>query len=129
MAAAFLNRRLPGSKPRAIAAAAIPPVGVHLEVAEIMGEAGIEASELASELLTQEMIRDCCLLVTFGTVEGLILPPGTETLVWMIPDPRGLPREKQRMLRDMILHHIDTLLEDARAGRPHREGASCDCLV
>ena len=83
---------------------------------EAMREAGIDLAGKRPQALTQELVRGASLLVTMGCGDDCPYVPGLERDEWPLPDPKGLPLEDVRRIRDEIRRRVSGLL-DARGWR------------
>jgi arsenate reductase len=111
MAAAWFNLIADPDKARAISAGTDPATRVHPEVVEAMQEAGVELSRAATTRLTLDVARQAHLLVTMGCGEQCPVVPGARRDDWPLDDPRGMPIEKVRAIRDEIRERVWALVE------------------
>jgi arsenate reductase (thioredoxin) len=121
MAAAFFNAEADPAKARAISAGTQPGKSVHPEVVDAMSEVGIDLSAARPRRLTPELASQASLLITMGCGEACPFAPGLQGDDWELPDPKGLPPERVRAIRDEIRARVERLV-GARGWR--REGAS-----
>ena len=110
MAAAFFNQRADPQKARAVSAGTEPGPRVHPVVLEVMQEIGIDLSHSQPQLLTEELARGATLLVTMGCGEKCPYVPGLRREDWPLPDPKILPLEEVRKIRDEVQHRILDLI-------------------
>ncbi len=110
MAAAFFNQLASPHKARAISAGTEPGARVHPEVLEVMHEIGLDLSAARPRLLTEELARDASLLVTMGCGEMCPYVPGLRREDWPLRDPKGLPIEEVRKVRDEVKHRVVELI-------------------
>ncbi|HUI24855.1 MAG TPA: arsenate reductase ArsC [Candidatus Kryptonia bacterium] len=110
MAAAFFNRLADPDRARAISAGTAPADRVHPEVLAVMGEVGIDLSGARPTRLTDALAADAQLLVTMGCGESCPLVPGLCRQDWNLPDPKGLPVESVRSVRDAIRARVEQLV-------------------
>lgn len=115
MAAAFFNRLADRTKAEAVSAGTDPGVRVHPEVLTIMQEVGIDLSHAKPQKLTQELANDASLLITMGCGDKCPYVPGLRRDDWPLKDPKGLPLEEVRAIRDEVKRRVQELLlrEDA----------------
>ncbi len=110
MAAAFFNQLADPLKARAISAGTEPGLRVHPEVLEVMREVGIDLSDARPQRLTDELAREAQLLVTMGCGDKCPYVPGLRRDDWPLRDPKGLPIEDVRTVRNDIRSRVQTLL-------------------
>jgi arsenate reductase (thioredoxin) len=111
IAAALFNRDAEPDRARAVSAGTTPAAQVHPEVAAVMGEIGIDLSRATPQLLTTELVGGAALLITMGCGEECPYLPGVEVEDWPLEDPKGLPIERVRAIRDDIEERVTTLLQ------------------
>ena len=112
MAAAFFNQLADRTKAEAISAGTEPGLRVHPEVLAVMQEVGIDLSNAKPQKLTQELAEDAALLITMGCGDKCPYVPGLRRDDWLLQDPRGLPLDDVRRIRDDIKNRVQTLLAD-----------------
>ena len=111
MAAAFFNDVADPTKARAISAGTEPGPRIHPEVLEVMREIGLDLSAAQPQLLTEASARDASLLVTMGCGEKCPYVPGLRRDDWPLRDPKGLPIEDVREVRDEVKHRVMDLID------------------
>ena len=111
MAAAFFNQLADSHKASAISAGTEPGLRVHAEVLEVMHEIGLDLSSAQPQLLTEELAGDASLLVTMGCGEQCPYVPGLRREDWPLRDPKGLPLEEVRRVRDEVKHRVVELID------------------
>lgn len=116
MAAAFFNQLADPQKGRALSAGTEPGARVHPEVQSVMQEAGIDLSNARPRKLTEELAKDAQLLITMGCGDKCPYVPGLRREDWPLRDPKGLPLEDVRAIRDEVRDRVAALIE--------REGVS-----
>ncbi len=112
MAAAFFNQI--AKRARAISAGTTPGERVHAEVVAVMREVGIDLGDVRPRLLTAELGAGVALLVTMGCGEECPYLPGARVVDWPLDDPKRLPIERVRAIRDEIRSLVATLVEENR---------------
>ena len=117
MAAAFFNQLADPLKAVAMSAGTDPGVRVHPEVQTIMQEVGIDLSNAKPQKLTQELANDASLLITMGCGDNCPYVPGLRRDDWPLKDPKGLPVEEVRVIRDDIKERVGLLLKAEALGR------------
>jgi arsenate reductase len=111
MAAAFYNQLADRSKAEAISAGTEPGLRIHPEVLTVMQEVGIDLREAKPQKLTQELANEASLLVTMGCGDKCPYVPGLRRDDWPLRDPKGLPMEEVRSIRDDIRVRVLALLK------------------
>ena len=111
MAAAFFNHLADPQKAVAISAGTDPGLRVHPEVLSVMQEIGIDLSNAKPQKLTEELASDAQLLITMGCGDKCPYVPGLRINDWPLKDPKGLPIEQVRAIRDDIKDRVAVLLE------------------
>ena len=97
-----LFERAAGGRHEAASAGTTPADRVHPEVVTAMREVGIDLSEAKPRLLTDELAESADVIVTMGCGDACPVFPGKRYLDWDLPDPKGMPLEDVRRLRDEI---------------------------
>ncbi len=110
MAAAFFNQLADLNLAQAISAGTNPGEHVHPAVVEVMREAGIDLSQAQPQKLTDEMARDAAMLITMGCGEACPHIPGLRREDWPLRDPKTLPIEAVREVRDEIRQRVRDML-------------------
>jgi arsenate reductase len=111
MAAAFYNQLADRSKAEAISAGTEPGLRVHPEVLTAMQELGIDLSRAEPQKLTEELAGGAALLITMGCGDKCPYVPGLRRDDWPLKDPKGLPMEEVRAIRDDIRLRVADLLK------------------
>lgn len=117
MAAAWFSHLADPTKARAISAGTEPGARVHPEVLAAMNEVGIDLSSAQPTLLTDELAAASSLLVTMGCGEACPAVPGLRREDWPLEDPKGMPVERVREIRDEVRERVVELIEAERVGR------------
>lgn len=112
MSAAFFNQLADKSKARAISAGTNPGPHVHPVVVDVMKEVGIDLSEATPQKLTAELAEGAELLVTMGCGDECPYVPGLRRADWPLRDPKGLPLEEVRTIRDGIRERVAALIAE-----------------
>jgi arsenate reductase (thioredoxin) len=106
MAAAFFSAMVPADRAQALSAGTEPGSHVHPEVAEAMREIGIDLSNATPRRLTPEMAEGASWLITMGCAERCPVVPGARRDDWPLDDPKGLPVDRVREIRDEIRDRV-----------------------
>jgi protein-tyrosine-phosphatase len=111
MAAAFFNRLADPQKANAVSAGTEPGVRVHPEVLAVMQEVGIDLSHAKPQKLTEELAKDAQLLITMGCGDECPYVPGLRRDDWPLQDPKGLPIEEVRAIREEVKRRVQDLVD------------------
>jgi arsenate reductase len=111
MAAAFFNLLADPEKAQAISAGTQPGDRVHAEVLAVMKEVGVDLSSARPQRLTQELASDAQLLITMGCGDACPYVPGLRREDWALRDPKGLPMDEVRAIRDEVKRRVEMLIE------------------
>jgi protein-tyrosine-phosphatase len=115
MAAAFFNQLADPQKAQAVSAGTEPGERVHPEVQTVMQEVGIDLSHAKPKKLTEDLAREAQLLITMGCGDKCPYVPGLRRDDWPLRDPKGLPIEEVRAIRDEVKRRVRLLIELERA--------------
>jgi arsenate reductase len=110
MAAAFFNQLADRQKAAAVSAGTEPGLRVHPEVLAVMQEVGIDLSNAKPQKLTDDLVREAQLLITMGCGDKCPYVPGLRRDDWPLRDPKGLPIEEVKAIRDDIMGRVQALL-------------------
>ncbi len=110
MGAAFFNQLADRKKAQAVSAGTEPGLRVHAEVLAVMQEVGIDLSEAKPQKLTHELANDAALLITMGCGDKCPYVPGLRRDDWPLKDPKGLPLEEVRLIRDEVKSRVQKLV-------------------
>jgi arsenate reductase len=89
-----------------------PGEHVHPNVVTVMAEEGIDVSGRVPQLLTMEMARWADLVITMGCGDACPVIPGKKYIDWDLRDPKGLPLDEVRAIRDDIKDRVNDLVKD-----------------
>ena len=98
-----------GGRHTAASAGTAPAERVHPEVVEVMRELGIDLSDRTPKPLTRELAELADVVVTMGCGDECPYIPGKRYIDWDLPDPKGLPIEEVRAIRDEIARRVAEL--------------------
>jgi protein-tyrosine-phosphatase len=117
MSAALFERAAAGRhRARSAGTLADPRGSVHPEVVEVMAELGVDVSGRRPARLTDELARQADVVVTMGCGDSCPYIPGTRYVDWDLEDPKGLPVDRVRAIRDDIAARVDALVADLDRG-------------
>jgi arsenate reductase len=94
-----------------------PADRVHPEVVAAMAELGIDLSGRTPHRLSREDAEWADVVVTMGCGDECPYVPGKRYLDWELPDPKGLPLEEVRAVREEIEQRVGDLLAELDAER------------
>ena len=114
MAAAFFNQLADPGNAQAVSAGTEPGLRVHPEVQVVMQEVGIDLSNAKPQKLTEEMAKEAHLLITMGCGDECPYLPGLRREDWPLRDPKGLPLEEVRAIRDDVRNRVKDLISHER---------------
>ena len=89
-----------------------PGPHVHPEVVEAMHELGVEVADRVPHKLDRSDAEWADVVVTMGCGDACPVIPGKRYLDWNLTDPKGLPIEQVRVIRDDIRERIEKLVAD-----------------
>lgn len=124
MSAALFDRAAAG-RHAALSAGTTPGDRVHPEVVAVMREPGfgIDLSDRVPQLLTDGLAQQADVVVTMGCGDRCPYIPGRRYIDWALTDPKGLPIDEVRAIRDDIAVRVEDLVReldadprDSRAG-------------
>jgi arsenate reductase len=87
-----------------------PATRIHPAVVDAMREVGIDLSAKVPALLTMELSKWADIVVTMGCGDACPVIPGKRYIDWELPDPKDLPLEEVRVIRDDIDRRVRDLV-------------------
>ena len=111
MSAALFERAAQG-RHEADSAGTTPADRVHPEVVEVMRELDIDLADRVPRKLTNEIAQRADVVVTMGCGDECPYIPGKRYIDWELTDPKGLPIDAVRAIRDEIAGRVAALLDD-----------------
>ena len=100
------------SRHEAQSAGTEPARQIHPTVVTVMEEEGIDLSRRVPRLLTDELARWADVIVTMGCGDACPVIPGKHYIDWDLRDPKHLPLEEVRAIRDEIRLRVAGLVKD-----------------
>lgn len=88
---------------------------VHPEVVTAMVELGVDVSGITPQKLTDELAQRADVVVTMGCGDSCPYIPGKRYIDWELTDPKGLPIEQVREIRDDIRGRVAELVSELDA--------------
>jgi arsenate reductase (thioredoxin) len=89
-----------------------PADRIHPTVVTVMGEDGIDVSRRVPQLLTNDLARWADVVVTMGCGDACPVIPGKRYIDWDLQDPKDLPIDQVRAIRDDIESRVVDLVKD-----------------
>jgi protein-tyrosine-phosphatase len=112
MAERIFNRLAEG-RHHARSAGSDPGEAPHPVVLEALREIGLDASDHVPRKLDMEDVHAVDAVVsTCGEEACPVTPPGTKRIYWNLPDPKQLPIEQVRPIRDEIDRRVRELVAE-----------------
>jgi arsenate reductase len=111
---ALFERQTKG-RHQADSAGTTPGDRVHPEVVEAMREVGIDLADHVPRLLEREQAEWADMVVTMGCGDECPYIPGKRYLDWELRDPKGLPLDEVRAIRDEIEGRVRELVAELDA--------------
>lgn len=105
-----LFRRAAGGRHEARSAGSEPGDAVHPQVVEALKEVGIDASTHVPRKLDQHALAWADVAVSTCSEEVCPVTPGVRRISWVFDDPKNLPLERVREIRDDIDRHVRELV-------------------
>jgi protein-tyrosine-phosphatase len=111
---AALFERAAGGRHRALSAGseADPDGHVHPQVVEVMRELDVDLSDRRPQRLTNELAEQADVVVTMGCGDACPYIPGKRYVDWELADPKALPIDEVRAIRDDIAHRVERLVAE-----------------
>lgn len=107
-----LFQRIAGGRHEARSAGTTPGERVHPNVVAVMKEEGIDLSHNQPRKLDDELSRWADVVVTMGCGDSCPVIPGRRYVDWELRDPKDLPLDDVRAIRDEIKVHVGNLVKD-----------------
>ena len=92
-----------------------PGSASHPQVVEALREVGIDASDHVPRKLDQEALDWADVAVSTCSEEVCPVTPGVRRISWVFEDPKDLPLERVREIRDDIEKSVEQLLRELDA--------------
>jgi arsenate reductase (thioredoxin) len=106
-----LFARAASGRHEARSAGTTPGEHVHPSVVTAMREVGIDLSGITPVKLSDELGRWADVVVTMGCGDSCPVIPGKRYIDWELPDPKDMPVEKVRDLREDIELRVNDLVQ------------------
>ena len=115
-----LFRRLAGNRHQARSAGSVPGTAPHPQVLEALNEVGIDASDHVPRKLDADALAWADLAVSTCSEEVCPVTPGVRRISWVFEDPKNLPLERVREIRDGIERSVEGLVSELDAQAAER---------
>ena len=89
-----------------------PGTAPHPQVVEVLREIGIDASDHVPQKLDEEALAWAEVAVSTCSEEVCPLTPGVRRISWEFQDPKDLPTEHVRQIRDQIARNVEQLVPE-----------------
>lgn len=110
-----LFRRLAGDRHEVRSAGSSPGGAAHPQVVQALREVGIDAGDHVPHKLDTEDLAWADVAVSTCSEEVCPVTPGVRRISWEFPDPKDLPLENVRAIRDEIERHVEELIRSLDA--------------
>jgi arsenate reductase len=110
-----LFREAAQGRHRARSAGSDPGKAPHPQVVEALREVGIDASDHVPRGLDPEALEWADLVVSTCSEEACPVTPGMRRISWIFEDPKSLPLERVREIRDEIEKSVEQLVRELDA--------------
>jgi arsenate reductase len=105
-----LFRELAGERHASRSAGSNPGGAPHPQVVEALAEVGIDATDYVPRALDAEALGWADIAVSTCSEEVCPVTPGVRRISWELPDPKGLPLEQVRPIRDELARRVAELV-------------------
>src|SRR4029077_14153950 len=107
-----LFERLAGSHHEAQSAGTEPGDRIHPNVVAVMREVGVDLSARVPQRLTNDLSQWADVVITMGCGDACPVIPGKSYMDWYLRDPKELPINEVRAIRDDIESRVTALVKD-----------------
>jgi arsenate reductase len=109
--AEWLFRRAAGGRHEARSAGSSPGTAAHPQVLEALSELGVDAGDHLPHKLESEDVAWADVVVATCD-DACPVTPGKRYVSWQLPDPKDLPLEQVRAIRDQIEQRAGELVQE-----------------
>lgn len=110
-----LFERAAAGRHSAASAGTTPAHRVHPEVVEVMRELGSDLADRRPRRLDDELAAEADVVVRMGCGDACPYIPGKRYLDWDLDDPKDLPLDDVRAIRDDIAERVRQLVAELDA--------------
>jgi arsenate reductase len=107
-----LFERAAGGRHRARSAGSEPGAEAHPQVVDALAEVGIDASGHVPRKLDEDALDWADVAVSTCSEEVCPITPGVRRISWVFDDPKNLPIERVREIRDAIGERVEQLVDE-----------------
>ena len=107
-----LFRAVAGARHEARSAGSDPGAAPHPQVLDALAELGLDASDHVPRRLDAELLAWADVAVSTCSEEVCPVTPGVRRIALVLPDPKGLPLEEVRPVRDELRRRVATLVAE-----------------
>jgi arsenate reductase len=111
-------RSLAADRHEARSAGSEPGTAPHRQVVAALHEIGIDATDHVPRKLDADALAWADIAVSTCSEEVCPVTPGVRRLNWHLPDPKALPLEDVRPIRDEIVQRVHALVAELDARWP-----------
>ena len=109
--------RAASGRHEARSAGTAPAEHVHERVVTVMRELGTDLSDRKPRMLTTELAEWADVVITMGCGDECPVIPGRRYIDWDLQDPKDLPVDEVRVIRDDIDGRVRALVESLNGNR------------
>ena len=107
-----LFERLAAGRHEARSAGTEPATHLHSTVVTVLREEGVDVSARHPQRLTEDLARWADVVVTMGCGDACPVIPGKRYIDWDLRDPKNLPIDDVRLIRNEIKDRVYGLVKD-----------------
>jgi arsenate reductase len=111
-------RKLGGDRHDARSAGSDPNTAPHPQVVEALREIGVDAADHVPRKLEDDALAWADVVVSTCGEEVCPVTPGVRRISWQLPDPKNLPVEAVRPIRDEIQQRVEQLIRELDGETP-----------
>ena len=107
-----LFRRAAAGRHQTRSAGSDPGTAAHPHVVEALREVGVDVSGHIPRRLDEEALAWADVAVSTCSEEVCPVTPGVRRIRWVFEDPKGLPLERVREIRDEVERNVELLVRE-----------------
>jgi protein-tyrosine-phosphatase len=105
-------QELAGDRHKARSAGSEPGTAPHPHVVQALREVGIDASNHVPRKLDADALVWTDIAISTCSEEVCPVTPGVRRISWQLPDPKDMPLDEVRSIRDEIKQRVELLIHD-----------------